>query len=224
MKTFDQKFMKFEFEARIFISFGIVVSMCFLSFIVYDTVPSNIVILGESLGFTPNQAYQIGYLTIAAIMILASFLRMWAGSILTSQRMMAFKVQQDKLTISGPYLFVRNPIYLADLLAFCGFALCLKPIAGLLPILLFLHYYQLVRYEEQVLMIKFGLKYQEYKLSVPRFFPNFRSAARFVSVIKNWNVDLKIGCCNWFFGTGNFNWTACRYRLGNRSHSQRNCN
>ena len=70
-------------------------------------------------------------------MLSASFLRMWAGSILTSRTIMAFKVQKDLLNTTGPYALARNPIYLADMIALCGFALCLNPVGLALPLLIF---------------------------------------------------------------------------------------
>lgn len=190
MKNSNQKLQKFEFEARIFISFGIVAFMCVLSFVVFDEVPSNIQIIGDWIGFAPNQAYQFGYLIVAAIMVAASLLRMWAGGVLTSQRMMAFKVQKDKLEIAGPYLLVRNPIYLADLVAFFGFAFCLKPIAILLPVLLYLHYTQLVKYEEHSLVEKFGKRFQSYLIEAPRFLPNVHSFKRLPSIAKDFYINL----------------------------------
>ncbi len=78
---------------------------------------------------------------------------------------MSFKVKTDALLSSGPYKLVRNPIYLADLVAFTGFALCLPPIGLLLPVLLFLHYTQLIGYEEISLRKEFGRDYAIYRKS-----------------------------------------------------------
>ena len=89
---------------------------------------------------------------IAFLVLSASLIRMWAGSILTSKTVMAFKVQNNKLTISGPYNFVRNPIYFADLIAFTSLSFCLRPIGLLIPVLIWLHYYQLIKYEEEKLI------------------------------------------------------------------------
>ncbi|MCK5608324.1 DUF3419 family protein [Candidatus Pacearchaeota archaeon] len=190
MKKFIMKLRKFEFEARIFISFSIVLLICLLSFLVYTSVPNNIIIIGSWFGMESRLALLIGYLAVAMLIVIASLFRMWAGSVLTSQRMMAFHVQKDKLTTSGPYCLVRNPIYLADLIAFCGFALCLKPIGLALPILLYLHYTQLVIYEEKSLQQKFGKRFQSYKKAAPRFIPDLRSVRQFFPIIKGFNINL----------------------------------
>ncbi len=189
MRTLIKKLQKIEFEARVFISFGILIILCGLSFLVYASVPANLVIISGWMSIEPELSLRIGYLVVAAIMVAASALRMWAGSVLTSQRMMAFQIQKDRLAISGPYLLVRNPIYLADLIAFCGFALCLKPVGAALPVLLYLHYTQLVKYEERSLKEMFGEQFQAYMAAAPRFLPDVRSAGRFLSAAKDFSIN-----------------------------------
>lgn len=88
---------------------------------------------------------------------------------------MAFPVQNDVLIIRGPYRIIRNPIYLADLIAFFGFAFILTPIGLLLPVLLFLHYTQLIQYEEVSLERNFPKAFCKYKKEVPQLLPNLRN-------------------------------------------------
>jgi len=140
--------------------------------------PSLLVLIGNALDFAPATSLRVGYLLVAGIMVLASGLRMWAGSVLTSGRMMAFSIQTDALALGGPYRLVRNPIYLADLVAFCGFTLCLPPVGLALPALLLLHYGQLVRYEENALLAQFGDRYRAYAASVPALLPDLGSVRR----------------------------------------------
>jgi protein-S-isoprenylcysteine O-methyltransferase Ste14 len=181
MQKIVQKIQKLEFEARIFISFAIVILMCYLSFHVYRGAPSNLVFLGNLLKLSPVQSKKWGYLIVALWIGVATVLRMWAGSVLTSHRMMAFQVQKDCLIQSGPYRLVRNPIYLADLIAYIGFALCLKPVGCLLPVLIYLHFSQLVRYEERSLKQRIGEPFLQYSKTTPRFIPNGKSIRRFIS-------------------------------------------
>jgi len=182
MKTLILKAQKYEFEARIFVSFSIVIFVCVLSFSVFAQSPANAVILGKIAGLSAESSMSAGFLFVAFIAALASVLRMWSGSVLTSSRMMAFRVQDDMLLIKGPYLLVRNPIYLADLIAFCGFALCLPPIGLLLPLLLYLHYTQLIKYEEVSLEKQFGNHYRSYKGLIPQLIPN-RKSLRYLNVV-----------------------------------------
>ena len=172
MADLGMKIRKFEFEFRIFISFGLVILVSALSFSVFAGLPDNSVALGGLLGVPAPRSRALGYLLAALAMAGASFLRIWSGSVLTSKRMMSFEVKTDALLSAGPYRIVRNPIYLADLVAFTGFALCLPPIGLLLPVLLFLHYTQLIGYEEISLRREFGRDYAIYRGRVPRLLPD----------------------------------------------------
>jgi len=188
MADLQMKIQKFEFEFRIFISFGLVILISALSFSVFADVPENSVALGGLLGIPASRSRALGFLAAALFAAGASFLRIWSGSVLTSKRMMSFEIKTDALFSSGPYQLVRNPIYLADLIAFTGFALCLPPIGLLLPILLYLHYTQLIGYEEISLRKEFGRDYVIYQSRVPRLLPGFGSLRRLAAAVKEFKV------------------------------------
>jgi S-adenosylmethionine-diacylglycerol 3-amino-3-carboxypropyl transferase len=179
---------KLEFECRIFVSFGLVLLISALSFSVFASRPLNAVIAGGLVGIPEARARALGYLAAALFAAAASFLRIWSGSVLTSRRMMSFAVKTDALLSAGPYALVRNPIYLADLIAFTGFALCLPPIGLLLPVLLALHYTQLIGYEERSLRKEFGKDYEVYRGRVPRLLPDWGGRKRLGAAFR----DLRI--------------------------------
>jgi S-adenosylmethionine-diacylglycerol 3-amino-3-carboxypropyl transferase len=185
MMDLQMKIQKFEFEFRIFISFGLVILISALSFSVFADVPANSIALGGLLGIPASRSRALGFFATALFAAGASFLRIWSGSVLTSKRMMSFEIKTDALFSSGPYQLVRNPIYLADLIAFTGFALCLPPIGLLLPALLFLHYTQLIAYEEISLRKEFGRDYATYQSRVPRLLPGFGSLKRLGAALKD---------------------------------------
>jgi S-adenosylmethionine-diacylglycerol 3-amino-3-carboxypropyl transferase len=188
MADLQMKIQKFEFEFRIFISFGLVILISALSFSVFADVPENSIALGGSLGIPASRSRALGFLAAALFAAGASFLRIWSGSVLTSKRMMSFEIKTDALFSSGPYQLVRNPIYLADLIAFTGFSLCLPPIGLLLPVLLFLHYTQLIAYEEVSLRREFGRDYATYRSRVPRLLPGFGSLKRLGAALEDLTV------------------------------------
>jgi len=189
MKSLNMKIKKIEFEIRIFISFSIVILICVLSFSVFSEYPANAVVIGKLAGLSEETSLSLGFWMAAFITAVASVLRMWSGSVLTSKRMMAFPVQDDSLLVIGPYLVVRNPIYLADLIAFSGFALCLPFIGVLLPALLYLHYTQLIKYEQVSLEKQFKQQYTGYKMRVPRLIPNHRSLGSVKAVFKEFEIN-----------------------------------
>ncbi|MBN1273881.1 MAG: DUF3419 family protein [Candidatus Aminicenantes bacterium] len=172
MSTLSFKIRKFEFENRIFISFGIVFAVCVMSFTLFMNFPVISMMIGRLLGISLKISHSMGFFISSLFAAAASFLRIWAGSLLSSQRMMAFPVQNDTLIIKGPYRVIRNPIYFADLIAFSGFTFVLPPIGLLLPLLLFIHYKQLIQYEELSLERRFPAAFQNYKKRVPPLLPN----------------------------------------------------
>jgi protein-S-isoprenylcysteine O-methyltransferase Ste14 len=167
---------KWEFEARIFVSLGIVTLVCLFSYATLDPAPATLVLVARFLSLPETGMFVAGCLIAALVLCAVSLLRMWAGSMLTPKRVMSFKIRTDQLNTGGPYLLVRNPIYLADLSAMCVFALFLPPQGLLLPLLFYLHYQSIVRYEEVSLRKRFGPTFDVYMQTTPRLLPTWRSA------------------------------------------------
>ncbi len=127
MDSLLDRTLRFEFEARIFVSLCIVLFVCVISFGILGGTETSLSFVLRGCGVKHPSTRLVGYLMAALILAIASLLRMWSGSLLSSQRVMSFQVRNDALMTSGPYSFVRNPIYFADFLAMCGFALCMPP-------------------------------------------------------------------------------------------------
>ena len=75
------------------------------------------------------------------------------------------------LLVGGPYRFSRNPMYIADVAIWLGWALFYGSIPVLLASLCFAGFLAFVhvRSEERQLLARFGDEYQLYKSSVPRW-------------------------------------------------------
>lgn len=85
-----------------------------------------------------------------------------------------------RLVTWGPFGWVRNPIYIANMLVFAGFTV-LAGLAWGLPVLLglmFLQYTFTVRFEETFLLERFGEDFRSYCRETPRWFgwPRLRRA------------------------------------------------
>jgi protein-S-isoprenylcysteine O-methyltransferase Ste14 len=77
-----------------------------------------------------------------------------------------------ELTRSGPYAYVRNPLYLGSIIIALGFALAARDLwisMGIL-VLFALIYWPVIRGEEEFLREQFA-DYDEYAVSVPRLLP-----------------------------------------------------
>ena len=81
-----------------------------------------------------------------------------------------------ELVAVGLYRFVRNPMYVAGVLALIGWALWSPSLPLILaPFLFFAATHTFVTlYEEPTLRVKFGAAYEEYLRRVPRWIPQIR--------------------------------------------------
>lgn len=80
-----------------------------------------------------------------------------------------------ELTVTGPYAYTRNPLYLGSILIAFGFALAARNgwIAVALAVLFIAIYWPVILGEEEFLRARFP-GYDAYAKSVPRLFPRFR--------------------------------------------------
>ena len=114
------------------------------------------------------------WLTIAGIAAVAAgeLVRLWAvrhiGAI--------SRTRSDRLgplVQSGPFAYVRNPLYLGNLALWTGFALTAR-LVWLVPLVLAClgaAYHAIVRWEERLLESRLGDSYRAYADRVPRWIP-----------------------------------------------------
>jgi len=84
------------------------------------------------------------------------------------------KLQSQGVVRKGVFSFVRHPIYLSEILLYLGLLLINISLAAALIWIIamfFLHY--ISRYEEKLLLEKFGEEYRLYIKEVPMWFPQF---------------------------------------------------
>lgn len=92
------------------------------------------------------------------------FLRLWANG---------YAVKLKKLTTSGPYAFLRHPLYLGTILLAVGFIIMLKIyyIGMVFMSLIAVMYCWTMKKEEKQLEEKFGKAYINYKRRIPMLLP-----------------------------------------------------
>jgi protein-S-isoprenylcysteine O-methyltransferase Ste14 len=78
------------------------------------------------------------------------------------------------LVASGPFAFVRNPLYVGNIILWAGLALSagLPWLAPIFVLVLAVEYDAIVRWEERLLVERLGDAYREYAARVPRWVPN----------------------------------------------------
>jgi protein-S-isoprenylcysteine O-methyltransferase Ste14 len=109
------------------------------------------------------------------IALFGELIRLWGVSWAGSETRTTGGVGGTYLVISGPFAFVRNPLYVGNILMYTGLGVmsyALFPYLQIIAILFFiLQYHLIVKEEESFLEKKFGEAYQKYLKNVPRFIP-----------------------------------------------------
>lgn len=82
------------------------------------------------------------------------------------------KAQTEGVIKKGVFSFVRHPIYLSEIILYLGLLMIHISLAAaciLVVAMFFLHY--ISRYEEKLLLARFGKEYEQYMKEVPIWFP-----------------------------------------------------
>jgi protein-S-isoprenylcysteine O-methyltransferase Ste14 len=94
-------------------------------------------------------------------------------------------VGAPEVVVAGPFAVVRNPLYVGNILLYCGIGVMANAITPWLVLFALgffaFQYSMIVSLEEEFLEKEFGEVYLGYKNEVPRFFPRlspFRSPAQ----------------------------------------------
>jgi protein-S-isoprenylcysteine O-methyltransferase Ste14 len=84
------------------------------------------------------------------------------------------------LVVSGPFAFMRNPLYFGNITLWAGLATSarLPWLAPVFVVVLAVEYHAIVRWEERVLDERFGDAYRQYATNVPRWVPTSLRKAR----------------------------------------------
>ena len=125
--------------------------------------------------FWECENHWIVYLGGGLVFLSGFLLRVWA-QVHLHYRLHCHKV----LTLTGPYQYVRNPIYIANTLILLSLCIA-SELMWFLPIMLLWCmgvYHFVVRYEEAHLAGKYGEPYLDFLRRVPRWMPRFRKAVR----------------------------------------------
>lgn len=138
-------------------------------------------------GTTTLQLLILGLLVMAVVQAF----RMYSASYLWGRQAVSH-VEADFLCTSGPYAYVRNPLYLGNFLI--GISLCIalnEWYAYVLFVISYVSVYSIViPYEERFLEEKFGSAYTEYKAHTGRLLPKLNGYKGNTKVIPNYRAGI----------------------------------
>ena len=120
----------------------------------------------------------LGSLVVGFVVVMVGeWVRFWGVSIAGSETRTTDTVGGTYLITNGPFAYVRNPLYVGNILLYLGVGImsrALFPWLFLIAGLWFcVQYYLIVTGEEEYLAERFGDAYREYTMNVPRFIPRF---------------------------------------------------
>ena len=110
-----------------------------------------------------------------AVVFIGEMVRFWGVSIVGAETRTTGTVGGTFLITSGPFAYVRNPLYAGNMLLYAGvgiMSMALFPWMLLAAILWFyIQYYLIVTREEEYLAVAFGEEFAAYCRNVRRFMP-----------------------------------------------------
>lgn len=126
----------------------------------------------------------ISILAGALICLLGLGLRAWACGHIKKEK---------ELTVSGPYQYTRNPLYLANFIIGVSVALASNSwwVAVIFAVYFLLFYPVALKREKEKMKALFPGEYEKYKKKVPLFFPTFRHYLVLHGHRFSWKIYLK---------------------------------
>lgn len=112
------------------------------------------------------------------IALIGELFRLWGVVYAGSETRTTGSVGGTYLVVSGAFAYLRNPLYLGNILLYTGIgvmSLALFPYLQIAAMLWFYFQYRLIIGEEEKYLSKtFGEAYETYKKNVPRLIPTFK--------------------------------------------------
>ena len=169
---------RFEFERR----FWIICAIYLVGF-AFSAVDHTSFIIGLRHWIAPSirpgtpPALLFTRIVIAAgalLVFLTAGLRTWAAAYLRTDIVHDTAQHSETLVADGPFRYVRNPLYLANVPMAAGIGVLASRLGWIFLVgASWLFVYRLIFREEEALLESQGEWYRDYSRAVPRFWPSF---------------------------------------------------
>jgi len=167
---------KFEFEQRFWI-ISLLFALAFGLYTVDQTNSAVALLLWIAPAVDPDKGQGLFWLRMifgcgALLVFLAAALRTWATAYLRTEIVHDANQHSEALVADGPYRYVRNPLYLANLPLAAGVGILASRLGwSVLMAGTFLFCYRLILREETGLLETQDQSYRNYLKAVPRLWP-----------------------------------------------------
>jgi protein-S-isoprenylcysteine O-methyltransferase Ste14 len=119
-----------------------------------------------------NNSYRLIFALGALLMAAAALIRTWGTAYLNADVMRDGRVHTEKLVADGPYRYVRNPLYLGNILMAIGAGFMASRLGFvILAVGMTVFVLRLLLREENELLRDQGESYRRYYAAVPRLIP-----------------------------------------------------
>ena len=163
-------------------------------------------------GLLPFTVASPAVVAIASLLALtAAVLRVSGTAYLGASTMLDARMQGDRVVASGPYRFVRNPLYLGTLFMMAAMGFAMPPTgAAFTLVLVGAFLVRLILAEEAHLTAQMGETYQAYLRAVPRLVPRLRTQVETCEGKPHWvravlnelapiGVFIALSCFSWTY-------------------------
>ena len=139
----------------------------------------------------------------AVLMLASAALRTWGSAYLGRDVVHGESLRNEALRADGPFRYVRNPLYLGNIVMAVAMSL-LAPVIGAGIILLGVPWfcYRLIGREEQALEAAQGERFRDFKRAVPRLWPVLRPRIAAGDSRPNWVSGAAAEAFFWSFTVG----------------------
>ena len=138
-------------------------------------------------GNASDFAYRAVFAAGALFCVAAALLRTWATAYLNAAVMVDQHLHTSRLVADGPYRYVRNPLYLGNILLAIGFATMTSRLGFVILVGgMILFDYRLILREEAEIGSSQGESYRGYCAAVPRLLPSLRPRVPAAGGVPNW--------------------------------------
>jgi protein-S-isoprenylcysteine O-methyltransferase Ste14 len=156
--------------------------------------------LGVRSGMNEDRIARLLFACAAALLTVAALIRTWASSYLHANVVYAAQVKTESLVADGPYRFVRNPLYFANVLMAIGMGAMMSR-SGYLVALVAMPVFclRLILREESDLQASQGEMYARYRKAVPRLLPSGWPRIAASGSQAKWGAGFQAESWNWGF-------------------------